>query len=156
MDQRSRQFAPFVIAVHTGAAVMFANSDSVAHQVYSFSSPRQFELGLYRGQPRNPIVFDKPGIVVLGCNIHDNMLGYVYVTDAPHFGTTDASGEWRAALGAGDYAIEIWSPRLGAREPLPRSEATMIAGQPLAIDVRFKYPLAPAPKPVRDSRLRDY
>jgi plastocyanin len=156
MDQINRQFAPFVIAVRTGSSVLFENSDSVAHQVYSFSPPRPFELGLYRGKPRSPIVFEKTGIVVLGCNIHDNMIGYVYVTDAPHFGTTNASGEWRSRdLPVGDYAIEIWTPRASARERTLKRTAT-IASTLTPVGFQFEHTLEPAPAPVRELRLRDY
>jgi len=81
MDQRELQFVPSILPVHTGTPVVFPNSDPVAHQVYSFSPAKRFALGLYRGQQHAPIVFDRPGVVVLGCNIHDNMLGYIYVTD---------------------------------------------------------------------------
>ncbi|HKE96867.1 MAG TPA: methylamine utilization protein [Povalibacter sp.] len=156
MDQMNRQFAPYVVAVHTGASVLFTNSDSVAHQVYSFSPTRQFELGLYRGRPRSPIVFDKPGVVVLGCNIHDNMIGYVYVTDAPWFGTTGSDGNLQlSGLPAGDYVLEIWSPRQSARESaLQRSVA--VGEQLLTVDFRFQYGLDAEPGPVHEQRLRDY
>ncbi len=98
MDQVDRQFSPYVLAVHTGTRVLFVNNDSVAHQVYSFSPAKRFELALYHGKPREPVVFDQPGIVTVGCNIHDNMVGYLYVTDAPWFGTTGNDGVWRSAL----------------------------------------------------------
>src|SRR3954464_902084 len=111
VDQLHQQFVPGVIAVRTGTAISFPNSDSVSHQVYSFSPAKRFELGLYRGVPRDPVVFDKPGIVVLGCNIHDNMIGYVYVTDAPYFGTTDETGHFRVAIAPGQYRVHVWSPR---------------------------------------------
>jgi plastocyanin len=157
MDQQERRFTPYVIAVHTGESVLFANSDSVAHQVYSFSPVRQFELGLYRGKPRSPIVFDKPGVVVLGCNIHDNMIGYVYVTDAPHFGTTDASGQWRSReLAAGEYQIEIWSPRTSARETALKKTIVVTNAEPTTTEFKFQYGLTPAPAPVREQKLRDY
>ncbi|MFL6549146.1 MAG: methylamine utilization protein [Povalibacter sp.] len=156
MDQVNRQFAPFVIAVHTGTAVLFANSDSVAHQVYSFSAVRPFELGLYRGKPRSPILFDKPGVVVLGCNIHDNMVGYVYVTDAPRFGTTDASGRWARDLSAGEYAFEIWTPRQSGREQDQKKTATVSSSASASIDFQFHNGLSPAPAPVREQKLRDY
>ena len=156
MDQMNRQFAPFVIAVRTGSSVLFENSDSVAHQVYSFSAPRQFELGLYRGKPRSPIVFEKPGVVVLGCNIHDNMIGYVYVTDAPHFGTTNASGEWHSRdLIAGEYSVEIWTPRASTRERSLKRTAT-IASTSTPLVFQFEQALEPAPVPVREQRMRDY
>jgi plastocyanin len=155
MDQINRQFAPYVLAVHTGTSVLFENSDTVAHQVYSFSPARQFELGLYRGRPRSPIVFDQPGIVVLGCNIHDNMIGYVYVTDAPYFGTTDARGRIEFAdLAAGDFTVELWSPRQSGNEAPLRRMITLTDAA--SLDFQFRHSLSPEPAPVRDPRLRDY
>ena len=88
-----------VIPVHS--TVQFPNSDAISHQVYSFSSARQFQLPLYRGKPYPPVQFDQPGVVTLGCNIHDNMLAYIVVTAAPFFGRTDADGEWMRAESAG-------------------------------------------------------
>ena len=157
MDQMNRQFAPFVIAVRAGTSVLFANSDSVAHQVYSFSQARPFELGLYRGKPRTPIVFDKPGVVVLGCNIHDNMIGYVYVTDAPHFGTTNAAGQWHSRdLNAGEYTVEIWTPRASARESALKKSIVVPQSAGPSIEFKFENTLAPAPAALREQRLRDY
>ena len=66
MDQRGQRFAPHVLAVHTGTQVRFPNSDNIRHQVYSFSTAKRFELRLYEGTPSDPLLFDKPGVVVLG------------------------------------------------------------------------------------------
>lgn len=113
MDQVDLAFAPAVLVVPVGSHIAFPNSDVVSHQVYSFSPAKRFQLPLYRGKPYPPITFDVPGIVTLGCNIHDNMLGYVLVTDAPYYGQTSAAGAWSsAALPPGNYAVSVWHPRL--------------------------------------------
>jgi len=113
MDQIGKAFVPEVIVVRTGTPVVFPNSDNVAHQVYSFSPAKRFELGLYRGDPHPPVVFDHAGLVVVGCNIHDNMVGYIVVTDSPYFGKADKGGAARLTeVPAGDYDVTIWSPRL--------------------------------------------
>ena len=88
MDQRGSQFVPHVLPVQAGTSVTFPNSDQIRHQVYSFSASKRFELPLYAGTSASPIRFDQPGIVVLGCNIHDWMIGYVVVLDTPYFGKT--------------------------------------------------------------------
>lgn len=111
MDQRGQRFAPHVLAVHTGTQVRFPNSDNIRHQVYSFSAAKRFELRLYEGTPTAPLLFDKPGVVVLGCNIHDWMLGYIYVTDDPHFGVSDAQGRVRLE----PLAPGITTPPCGTR-----------------------------------------
>ena len=96
MDQVNLAFAPDVLVIPVHSTVQFPNSDAISHQVYSFSSARHFQLPLYRGKPYPPVQFDQPGVVTLGCNIHDNMIAYMLVTDAPFFGRTDALGKWRA------------------------------------------------------------
>jgi plastocyanin len=113
MDQVDLAFAPAVLVVPVGSRIAFPNSDVVSHQVYSFSPAKRFQLPLYRGKPYPPVTFDVPGIVTLGCNIHDSMLGYVLVTDAPYYGQTSTAGAWSsAALPPGSYAVSIWHPRL--------------------------------------------
>ncbi|CAI2795385.1 MULTISPECIES: methylamine utilization protein [Pseudomonas] len=119
MDQRGQRFAPHVLAVHTGTQVRFPNSDNIRHQVYSFSAAKRFELRLYEGTPTDPLLFDKPGVVVLGCNIHDWMLGYIYVTDDPRFGVSNAQGRVHLEqLPAGDYHLTLWHPQLAGMQPL--------------------------------------
>ena len=111
MDQRSLAFAPRVLVVGVGTSVEFPNNDAVSHQVYSFSDAKRFQLPLYKGKPHPPITFDRAGLVVLGCNIHDAMVGYIYVTDAPYFGTTEPGGSLEFKdLPVGDYRIAFWSP----------------------------------------------
>ncbi len=97
MDQVNKTFVPQVLVVAAGTAVEFPNSDSVSHQVYSFSRAKHFQLPLYKGEVHSPIQFDQPGLVVLGCNIHDSMVGYIYVADTPFFGRTGyyAGLSWR-------------------------------------------------------------
>jgi len=114
LDQKSREFIPHVLAIRTGTPVFFPNSDDVRHHVYSFSQAKRFEIKLYSGTPKKPVLFNKPGLVALGCNIHDWMLGFVFVTDAPHFTKTDASGHWSLNLPEDDYQIELWHPDAAA------------------------------------------
>lgn len=115
MDQKDRAFVPHVLVVPRGSRVSFPNSDTISHQVYSFSPVKRFQLPLYRGSANPPVVFDRSGLVTLGCNIHDRMRGYVLVTDAQHFARTDALG-WLTIndIPAGEYHAEVWHPH--ARE----------------------------------------
>ena len=108
MGQHYRQFAPQLIAVQTGTVVSFPNYDTVRHHVYSFSPIRPFELKLYSNQAPKSIQFDKPGTAVLGCNIHDRMLGWVHVVSTPLFTITDASGNARFDLPPGTHRIGAW------------------------------------------------
>jgi len=114
MDQRNRQFVPHVLVVQKGASVLFPNSDTIGHHVYSFSKPNNFVLPLYTGDPHDPVIFDHDGVVMLGCNIHDHMLGYIVVVDTDVFGLTDETGSvlLRVADSASGYVANIWSPRI--------------------------------------------
>jgi plastocyanin len=112
VDQVDEMFVPHVRAITTGSSISFPNSDHIRHHVYSFSEARTFELPLYIGIPAEPLMFDKAGLVTLGCNIHDHMLGYVLVLDTPYFAEVVAGSATIANLPTGQWAIEIWHPRL--------------------------------------------
>ena len=117
--QKDRAFHPHVLVVPVGSSVDFPNRDNTQHHVYSFSPAKTFNIELYADRPAAPIVFDKPGIVELGCNIHDHMQGFVVVTDTADTGRTDTSGKVTLSLdtlpseGSQDMVtLEIWHPRL--------------------------------------------
>jgi plastocyanin len=140
MDQRSQQFAPNVLAVRSGTSVQFPNSDNIRHHVYSFSPTKRFELRLYHGTPSEPVIFDTPGVVVLGCNIHDWMLGYVYVTDDPWFAVSDEQGRSSIEqLPAGRYAVTLWHPQAPDGVPQAAGSLTVAEGdnqQRFTLDVQ--------------------
>lgn len=111
MDQKDRMFIPHVLAVQTGTAVQFPNSDDIRHHVYSFSPAKNFQLPLYKGNPASPVVFDKAGVVTLGCNIHDRMAAFIVIVDTPWFTITDGSGRGELKdLPEGTYALHVWYP----------------------------------------------
>ncbi|WP_246265822.1 hypothetical protein [Aromatoleum diolicum] len=117
VDQVNKEFIPYVLPVQVGTAVNFPNKDNIRHHVYSFSPAKNFELPLYMGTPASPVLFDKPGAVVLGCNIHDWMIAYVYVSDSPYFAKTGADGKANLTeLPPGDYTLRAWHPRLAGKE----------------------------------------
>jgi len=111
MDQHDQRFNPHMLVVQAGTSVRFPNNDVVSHHVYSFSPAKPFELGLYKGNVYPPVMFDQAGLVVVGCNIHDGMLGYILVVDTPYFALTDAQGVARIEVPVGDYSLEAWTPR---------------------------------------------
>ncbi len=110
--QAAKQFSPAVTVVTTGTSILFPNNDTVRHHVYSFSPAKTFDLKLYAGVPANPVVFDKSGIAVLGCNIHDNMVAWVVVVDTPYFGKTDTQGLLTIDAPAGSYKLRTWHASL--------------------------------------------
>jgi plastocyanin len=131
MDQVDRQFTPHVLVVPTGSKILFPNTDTVRHQVYSFSPAKRFQLPLYRGKPYPPEVFDRAGVVTLGCNIHDNMRAYVYVVDAQYYGRADASGAWKLAdVLPGVYSVQVWHPLSRDTRPVIEQQITVTAAEP--------------------------
>jgi hypothetical protein len=145
MDQMNRMFMPEVMVVPVGSSVSFPNSDSVNHQIYSFSAAKRFQLPLYRGKPYPPVLFDQTGIVILGCNIHDWMIGYIDVTDAPFYGTTDAQGAWSAQLPAGRYQITVWHPRMREQTQTLIRELTIDARDRASLTLQLTNSLRPQP-----------
>ena len=109
--QIERRFVPAVTVVTLGTEVQFPNRDKVRHHVYSFSSSKSFELKLYTGTPANPVLFDRPGIVVMGCNIHDDMAAWVVVVETPYFGKTGVGGQVQLVdVPQGHYRLRVWHP----------------------------------------------
>ena len=145
MDQMNRMFVPEVLVVPVGSAVSFPNSDTVSHQIYSFSPAKRFQLPLYRGKPYPPMIFDHAGIVILGCNIHDWMIAYIDVTAAPFYGTTNAQGAWSAQLPAGRYEITVWHPRMREQTPTLVRELLIDAADRATLTLQLTKSLRAAP-----------
>ncbi len=126
--QQERQFLPMLQVVQTGTGVQFPNFDTVRHHVYSFSPVKKFELKLYVGTPAAPVVFDQPGVAVLGCNIHDRMQAHVVVVDTPHFGKTNASGQLVLDVPPGEHTLRAWHPALAESAWLVQQVSVPAAG----------------------------
>ncbi len=130
MDQVDTEFVPHILIVQTGTRVEFPNSDVIAHHVYSFSDPNDFMLPLYKGEAHDPVRFEHPGLVTLGCNIHDQMLAYILVVDTPEFAKTDGDGMAVLNTGPGVAGtVHIWSPRIresGEILSLPASDGDLV------------------------------
>ncbi len=143
MDQQHNEFVPHVLLISAGTLVQFPNSDTVSHHVYSFSQAKTFELALYKGNTHPPLAFDEPGVVVVGCNIHDSMLGYIVVVPTEHYALSDARGTVRLeGVPAGDYTVEVWTPR--ARPTgLPAAQRVAVTDGVTKLDTRITGRLAP-------------
>lgn len=129
MAQEKKQFVPGVLVVPVGTQVLFPNRDTVRHHVYSFSPAKKFELKLYTGTPANPVLFDQAGVVALGCNIHDNMVGWILVVDTPYYARTPAA-TGKALIDnvpPGTYTLRTWHIRLPVGAPALEQSFTVPA-----------------------------
>ncbi len=107
--QKGKQFLPHILVVTTGSTVDFPNRDDLFHNVFAEFNAKKFDLGMYpKGQSRK-VVFDKPGVVSILCNVHSNMSAYVMVVDSPYFAKTDKSGKFSiSGVASGRYVGEAW------------------------------------------------
>ncbi len=147
ISQKNKRFHPYVTVITKGTALRFPNLDTVRHHVYSFSSAKRFDLKLFHGREAAPVVFDKTGLVAIGCNIHDWMLGYIKIVDTPYFAVTDSQGVTVPLdLPAGQWQVSVWHPRL--RQEQRQSITLPPAGNPPSGNVlmRMSYQL-PDPRP---------
>jgi plastocyanin len=154
ISQQNLEFIPYVTAVQIGTTIHFPNRDKVQHHVYSLSKAKTFELPLYSGEAKRAILFDQPGVVTIGCNIHDWMIAYVVVLPTPHFAKTGPDGAATLSVPAGRYHLEIWQPRLA--QPLTR-EITVADAAPAAL--AFTLVLKPdhrIPRPPDDDEDNPY
>ena len=133
ISQENKQFVPAVRVVTVGTLVRFPNRDSVRHHVYSFSPAKKFEIKLYAGTPAAPVRFDQPGVAVLGCNIHDQMVGWVVVLDTPYFAQTDAQGQaLLEGMPAGAHQLRAWHARLPVDVTPPQQAIALTEGDSTA------------------------
>jgi plastocyanin len=142
--QDQMEFDPLVTVVLVGTRVTFPNRDKVQHHVYSQSTPKRFDIPLYRGETKDAVLFDKPGVVTLGCNIHDWMAAYIVVLATPHFAKSGADGIVPlATLPAGRYRLDVWHPRITKMESRevridPADMATQVIAVTLKPDRRIR------------------
>lgn len=156
VDQVDRQFVPHVSVVRTNTLIDFPNSDNTRHHVYSFSPAKKFELKLYRKSEAPPIKFDQPGIVTLGCNIHDNMVGYIFITDSHIYGISNDQGHVNlpAYTGMAPQKITLWHPKLGENNIIEKNNlAELLALPSTVIELPFVYKAVPETK--KKTSLRD-
>jgi plastocyanin len=131
--QKDLTFVPSLLPVRVGTTVEFPNLDDTYHNIFSYSPAKRFDLGRYR-QDERPIpaqVFDKPGLVILRCDIHEHMRGLILVLNTPHFVMTDTAGHFRLdGLPAGHYTLKAWIDSRTTRE----KQVDLKTGQTLHVD----------------------
>lgn len=146
VNQYRQAFDPLVTTVPVNSSVSFRNSDSFAHHVYSFSKAKAFEHRQPTRGVTEPLTLDNPGLIALGCNIHDHMLAYIYVSDTPFYGLSGKDGNVRMqGVPDGDYVLKIWHPRLKGKAI---EKSVTVAGE--GLEIREKLELKP-PRKVKKS-----
>jgi len=139
IDQKDKEFAPYMTALSVGSSAVFPNNDKIRHQVYSFSEAKKFEIPLYKNAPEQPIDFDKTGVVALACNIHDWMKAYIFVSPSSLYAITDANGKTKIDnLPNGKLEVQVWHPRLKGK---PESTTQIIMptdAQPISFTIETK------------------
>ncbi|WP_105166969.1 methylamine utilization protein [Pseudoalteromonas sp. T1lg23B] len=143
MGQKDRSFLPHTLVVPSGTLVDFPNFDSILHHVYSFSKAKSFELKLYRDKPLAPVSFTQPGVVELGCNIHDWMLGYILVVNSGVYGVSDEQGKVQLTLDSsqlGNVQLNVWHERFENLDS-PESKSITITQTSQIVHYQIQQPL---------------
>lgn len=121
MEQVNRQFKPFIQVSQRTNSIRFPNRDETAHHVYSFAKGNNFELPLYKKAVPEPIAFNTAGVIPVGCNIHDWMIGYILVVDTPFYEQFTNETLTLEALPHGEYDIHLWHPALSKKDSLKQT-----------------------------------
>lgn len=137
MQQKNRQFAPDILAVPVGTTVTFPNEDPIFHNVFSLSSSKAFDLGVYDKGDSRTVTFTKPGIVYVFCHLHPNMAATIVVTPSRYFAHVDQAGHYSIPnVPPGKYTLVAWHKAAG----FTRRTVTVESGHDLTED--FSVPLA--------------
>ena len=156
IDQKNLMFVPYIEVFRPGDSVVFRNSDDTRHHVYSFSPVKAFEFVLRPGESSAPLPLDKSGVVAVGCNIHDRMIAYLYISDAPWIAHSGAEGKVAFdALPAGAYEVRVWHPRLRPNKPDLAQTATVL-GSADPQTLTFTLSLLPDPRTQFDREHTSY
>lgn len=138
--QDHRQFTPYVTPIRVGTSVRFPNYDKIEHHVKSFSPAKEFEIKVYESGTPPPVTFDKPGIVVVYCLLHEWMRAYVMVLDTPYFGKTDPSGAVSLnGLKEGSYVVRAWHPDMGTVKPALEQTVKIVDKGNLPMQFAFNF-----------------
>jgi len=140
IDQIDKRFTPMVIAIQQGQQVNFPNNDNIRHHVYSFSDIKQFSTELYEGIPGDPILFDQSGVAVLGCNIHDSMVGYIFVSEWQQVAVSDNEGVLKFELEQIPATVSVWHPWSSNPQNPQEINTTMVDSGLLEIQLNIEAP----------------
>lgn len=115
--QKAARFVPRFLAVAAGQTVAMPNDDTIFHNVFSYSKPNDFDLGLYAGGDSRSVTLRHPGVVKLYCSIHESMSGTVFVSPTPWFATAYADGTFEVRdVPPGRHVLRTWNEKLPGTE----------------------------------------
>ncbi len=156
IDQKNETFLPYIEVFRPGDKVVFHNSDHTRHHAYSFAPARQFEFVIAPGESSIPLQLDKLGVIAVGCNIHDRMITYLYVTDAPHVARSGGDGIAQLSnLAKGEYDVHVWHPQLRPGAGVDTQRLTIADATELK-DLQFTLSLLPDPRLPPDRERAGY
>ena len=153
IDQKNETFIPYIEVFRPGDKVVFHNSDRTRHHAYSFAPARQFEFVLGPGESSPPLRLDQPGVIAVGCNIHDQMITYFYVTDAPYVARSGADGRARLDLPPAGFDVRVWYPR---QRPGSPDNAQSVGADTGRNALAFHLSLLPDPRIAPDRERSSY
>jgi len=143
VEQQEKMFAPYVSVVRQQEEMVFTNHDDITHHVYSFNGPARFDFRLQPGQSDSVADFAEPGVIAMGCNIHDWMSGYVMVVDTPFYMVTNEQGfAMFTDVPANEYHLVAWHPQMARDEVADRH---VVIPATTAINLQLTQPMAPIP-----------
>jgi plastocyanin len=156
IDQKNETFIPYIEIFRPGDKVVFHNSDRTRHHAYSFAPARQFEFVLAPGESSPPLPLEHAGVIAVGCNIHDQMITYFYVSEAPWIARSAADGRIVIRdLPPGDFEVRAWHPRLRPRQADP-VQALNIGSAAERKELAFSLSLLPDPRTANDRERANY
>ena len=155
IDQKNETFIPYIEVFQRGDEVVFHNSDHTRHHAYSFAPARQFEFVLAPGESSPPLQLNQLGVIAVGCNIHDTMITYFYVTDAAYVGRSGPDGRARLDLPAGKFDVRVWHPRQRPGSPDNTQQVVSTGDGPMP-ELKFGVALLPDPRVAPDRERASY
>ena len=118
LDQKGCMYSPHVSGLQVGQKLVIRNSDPTLHNVHALPKKNQ---EFNQGQPFEGMelekTFDQAEVMIpFKCDVHPWMASYIGVLDHPYFAVTGADGSFSIdGLPAGDFEVEAWHEKLGAK-----------------------------------------
>jgi plastocyanin len=138
IDQKGESFSPFVTALSTGDSLEFHNTDPITHHVYSFSKIKPINIIVPARQNSEAFTFNEAGVVALGCNIHDHMAAFIYVSPSPVTGISSEDGTVSlSGLADGDYMLSYWHHRV-PRSQTKSKEVSITGNTELTVEIKVR------------------